>query len=183
MKFPTNTICLGAMLCAVVLVPAESCRNTPPTVDTEIKETMEMFDTLCQYGQTRKAIKDRIIVEMKKHPTKNLLDDENFPETILDIVMKEGIWGGMDTYKSEMKRFIKNNFHQGTLKTNEELEEILGKMLSLMREKASYEAEMAIEELKEEQKNPSENGNQTTVDPERESFEELSYDQPSPNEK
>uniref|UniRef100_A0A8D8WSS5 Uncharacterized protein n=1 Tax=Cacopsylla melanoneura TaxID=428564 RepID=A0A8D8WSS5_9HEMI len=125
---------------------------------------MQMFSLLCQYGHVRSEIKERMIKEMKKNPTKNLLYDKNFPKVILDLVMEEGIWGGMDIFKSEMVKYVKKFFHNGTLLSNETIQEIIGKTLDIMREKAEYETEMAIEELKGEQKLLT-NGNTTTISP------------------
>uniref|UniRef100_A0A8D8R3Z5 Uncharacterized protein n=2 Tax=Cacopsylla melanoneura TaxID=428564 RepID=A0A8D8R3Z5_9HEMI len=143
-------ISLGVMLMLFTVLqvsaaPMSESSSATPSMDDQIKKKLEPIELLFQYGMVRNILKEIISKQIADDQAKNITKDPNFPERILDIVMKENTW--MEGNRYTLKRELKKDFNNGTL-TNEEVEKVFAKMLDILTEKTKVEIGKALEELR-----------------------------------
>uniref|UniRef100_A0A8D8YRH7 Uncharacterized protein n=2 Tax=Cacopsylla melanoneura TaxID=428564 RepID=A0A8D8YRH7_9HEMI len=155
----TSACCLGVMLCAVVLVLVVP-QPSFPSIDDQIKKSLEPFDMLYRVGIVRDKIQQRTTrILHAKYPTNEALffeeryyhskyykEDNRLPQMVLDAVMKDSLLLGTEKIKMEMRNEIKREFNNGTL-TDVAVQEVLSKILRKLRAKTKNELKKYINEV------------------------------------
>uniref|UniRef100_A0A8D8S5C3 Uncharacterized protein n=1 Tax=Cacopsylla melanoneura TaxID=428564 RepID=A0A8D8S5C3_9HEMI len=158
-RYRCINVCILCHGLQVLVVPQPSF----PSIDDQIKRSLKPFDMLYILGIARTIIEetinrtlredhakhatnDSIVFNESHHPKYYLKKDNiNLPERILNVVMNDSLFLGTNESQMEMKSEIKRDFNNGTL-TDAEVDNILQKILNILREKTQDELKKYIDD-------------------------------------
>uniref|UniRef100_A0A8D8SBV2 Uncharacterized protein n=1 Tax=Cacopsylla melanoneura TaxID=428564 RepID=A0A8D8SBV2_9HEMI len=154
-RYRCINVCILCHGLQVLVVPQPSF----PSIDDQIKKSLEPFDMLYRVGIVRDKIQQRTTrILHAKYPTNEALffeeryyhskyykEDNSLPQMVLDAVMKDSLLLGTEKIKMEMRNEIKRDFNNGTL-TDAEVDNILQKILNILREKTQDELKKYIDD-------------------------------------